>query len=358
MRFDMDLLLWAKVKQFVKDFVKDIALGQGAVQGPRGPQGKDGPPGPKGEDALNGANGRDGIDGKDGHDGRDGRDGRDGANGNDGQGGANGRDGADGKDGKDGKDGRDGESAVANVNFTGVWVSGRVYCRGDHAINPDNGNGYVVVADQTTAMPDDGQPDWQFLIMRGAPGRDGKDGKDGADGKDGLNGQDGADGHDGRDGKDGKDGVDGKDGKDGPTGPPGAPGKDGRDGAQGPPGATPDFSWQKCDVTFKPTLSGGRFDVHVCAALRLVAVRLEGVAVQSHSIGDVIATVAWPSGFFTGSGVLRVACAMDLSNGRLEGNLNFMQNGSIRWYDFYGNELAGSAPNGTLYTDETVRMFT
>ena len=154
-----------------------------------------------------------------------------------------------------------------------------------------------------------------------------------------LTGQGAVCGQNGADGKDGRDGVDGKDGK------------DGRDGV------TPDLSWTHFDLTRTAILSGGTFDVYACVPLRLVAVRIESVTVQPHNIGDTIATVKWPSGFFSGVGRLRVACAIDHSDGRIDGNLNFMKDGAIWWYDFYANEMSGTVPGGQLYTDEIVRMF-
>ena len=122
----------------------------------------------------------------------------------------------------------------------------------------------------------------------------------------------------------------------------------------------PAMDWEALPVTRGSVLSaGGTFTVHINRFFRMVAVRLEAVPLGTHSIGQSIASVAWPSGFFTGNGILRVACAIDLAGsiGRLECNLNFRADGGILFYDFYPTKMDGSTAGGNLYTDEIVRMF-
>ena len=69
------------------------------------------------------------------------------------------------------------------------------------------------------------KPILNFVLPRGAAGKDGAPGRDGNPGRDGTDGKDGSPGQPGRDGVDGRDGSDGQDGKDGANG---VDGKDGR----------------------------------------------------------------------------------------------------------------------------------
>lgn len=57
------------------------------------------------------------------------------------------------------------------------------------------------------------KPILNFVLPRGAAGKDGAPGRDGSPGRDGADGKDGTPGQPGRDGSDGADGVDGNDGR-------------------------------------------------------------------------------------------------------------------------------------------------
>ena len=212
-----------------KSYTNNVALGQGAVQGPPGPQGPPGQPGPAGIQGPAGQPGPSGARGDTGPQGPAGEPGAPGPQGLPGQQGPKGDPGADGApgvqgiqgpagpqgvpgptgpqgiQGPQGLQGLPGEAAVANITYMGLWEPG-TYIQNDCVISLIDGNSYVCTSESTTEEPGPGASDWGFWVQKGPPGPQGMQG------------------------------IQGGQGIQGPQGAPGPQGERGLQGAQGEPG--------------------------------------------------------------------------------------------------------------------------
>jgi hypothetical protein len=161
--------------------------GEPGKQGDPGEQGVQGQKGETGAQGLQGAQGTQGTPGAQGIPGVQGVQGMRGETGSQGITGPQGGQGIQGIPGEPGIQGPPGETAVANINYLGLWVEG-TYAKNDCAVSMMDGHSYVCIADSTIEEPGSDAVDWRIFVMQGAPGPQGTQGQEGPQGITGATG--------------------------------------------------------------------------------------------------------------------------------------------------------------------------